>query len=142
MQYGLMRDERGLTLMELIIVLAIIAIIGAILIPNFRSASDRAKVKSDIQSARVIQSAIDMYNSEQSTALTQAANVQDSILPALIDKGHLSPGTALKPQTEGAVWAYGSDGIVKLNISAAVSSKIKTEIYPSLSAEEKALIIP
>jgi len=138
MQYDL-KQEGGLTLMELIIVLAVIAIIGAILIPNFRSATDRTRLKSDIQSARVIQSAIEIYNSEQSTPLAPANDVRASILKALIEKGHLSPSADKSPQTDKAVWAYGADGIVKLNISAC-EPKIKGEIFSTLSAEEQALI--
>ena len=140
MQYGFKRDERGLTLIELIIVLAVIAIIGAILAPNFFSATDRARLKSDIQSARVIQNAIEMYNSEQSTALSPANDVKTLILPALVDKGFLNPSTSQKTQTDLAFWTYGSDGVVKLNISGC-TEKIIDEVFPKLSAEEKELII-
>ncbi|MDR2649280.1 MAG: prepilin-type N-terminal cleavage/methylation domain-containing protein [Clostridiales bacterium] len=139
MHHGFKRDERGLTLMELIIVMAVIAIIGAILAPNFLSATDRARLKSDIQSAKVIQTAIETYNAEQSAAIGQADDVKESILAAIIEKGYLSPSSGLEPQTAGAIWSYGEDGIVKLNIDGC-DAKIKNDIFKALSNEEKALI--
>lgn len=48
------KKKKGFTLMELIIVLAIMAIIAAIAIPNFTSIRENAKVKADKQSVNVI----------------------------------------------------------------------------------------
>ena len=127
--------------MELIIVLAIIAIIGAILAPNFLSATDKARLKSDIQSARVIQNAIELYNAEQSVPLSLSASIQTVIIPALIDKGYLSAASILDTQTASAFWAFDADSTVKVNISAC-TGKIQGEIYNALSTEEKAVIIP
>ena len=140
MQLGFKRDERGFTLMELIIVLAVIAIIGAILAPNFLTATERARLKSDIQSARVIQTAIETYNAEQTTALAPAADVKTSILSSLTGKGYLSEASGLTPQTDDAIWTYGADGIVKLNITGC-DPKIRGDIYDALSDEEKGMVI-
>jgi len=140
MQHGLTRDERGLTLMELIIVLAVIAIIGAILAPNFMSATDKARLKSDIESAKVIQTAIETYNAEQSIPIAAGGVVETDIIPKLTAKGYLSAADAVAPQTYSAAWVYGADGIVKLNI-AECTGKVKGEIFNSLGDKEKALVI-
>ena len=139
MQHGFTRDERGLTLMELIIVLAVIAIIGAILAPNFLYATDKARIKSDIESARVIQAAIESYNAEQAAPMP-AGDVTGSIIPALAAKGYLSASDASSPQTDAAVWVYGADGAVKLDITAC-APKIKGDVYNTLSDRDKMSVI-
>jgi type IV pilus assembly protein PilA len=48
------KKKKGFTLIELIIVLAIMAIIAAIAIPNFTAIRDNSKVKADIQSCETI----------------------------------------------------------------------------------------
>ena len=143
MQQGYARDERGLTLMELIVVLAIIAIIGAILAPNFMTATDKARLKADIQSAGIIQTAIETYNAEQSTPIAVNANVQTSIIPTLTGSGYLSTAKAITTQTASAIWVYvaeGNNNVVKLDITTS-SAKVRTDIFRSLTAEEQAVVI-
>ncbi|PPK49091.1 prepilin-type N-terminal cleavage/methylation domain-containing protein [Clostridium algidicarnis] len=48
------KKKKGFTLIELIIVLAIVAIIAAIAIPNFTKVRTESKSKADIQSAETI----------------------------------------------------------------------------------------
>jgi len=52
------KKKKAFTLIELIIVLAIMAIIAAIAIPNFTAVRDNSKVKADISSCQTIQRAI------------------------------------------------------------------------------------
>ena len=55
--------------MELVIVLAILAIIAAILIPTFLNTTDRARLRSDIQSAHVIHNAMELYRAERGVSV-------------------------------------------------------------------------
>jgi prepilin-type N-terminal cleavage/methylation domain-containing protein len=137
MKYGFWRDEGGLTLMELIIVLSVIAIIGAILAPNFRSQSERSRLRSDIASTRVIQSAIESYNAEQSPPVPIGGDVSTIIIPMLIADGYLSASSSSTPLTEGASWTY-SDAGVRLVITGV---SLRPEFIDALSESERAMII-
>ena len=133
-------DQNGLTLIELIVVLAIIVIIGAILIPNFLVTTDRARLKSDIQSAKVLQSAVTLYHAEQGDSLD--SKDIDTILEILYDSGYVKKTDKMDTQTAGAVWAYepispGGDKNILVDITTGVDSRIKTEIYQNLSEEEQ-----
>ena len=58
------KKKKAFTLIELIIVLAIMAIIAAIAIPNFTAVRDNSKNKADVQSCAVIQRTVLMLTSD------------------------------------------------------------------------------
>ena len=108
------KTNNGFTLLELIVVLAVLAIIAAILIPNFFAATDRARIRSDIQSARVIHNALVLYRTERGQD-AQGSNMTE-ILTSLQTAGYLDSGDINK-QTQNAEWRqYEPLGIV-VNIS-------------------------
>lgn len=59
------RDVRAFTLIELLIVVAIIAILAGIAVPNFLEAQTRAKVARVIADMRTMQTAIEMYRIDE-----------------------------------------------------------------------------
>jgi prepilin-type N-terminal cleavage/methylation domain-containing protein len=65
-----MNKRRGFTLIELMIVIAIIGILAAIAVPNFKKAREQAREKSCYANMRVIQGAIEMYNMDNSSMMT------------------------------------------------------------------------
>ena len=123
--------NRGFTLLELLIALAILAIIAAILIPNFFATTDRARLRSDIQSARVIQNAIELYRAERG-ALPDSASFSD-VLGILSEAGFVDVNYE-DTQTEGAVWTR-VDGRVMVNIQASPDSV--HSVYASLPPAEQ-----
>jgi len=124
-------NRNGFTLMELVIVLAIMAILSAIIVPLFVTTTDKARLQSDIQSARVLQNAMDLYNAENAAGL--AGDIQKD-LAALEDGGYIKDGTVM-PQTAGAAWIY-ADKQVKVNIHGCTNAKIH-EQAAKLSASDQ-----
>jgi prepilin-type N-terminal cleavage/methylation domain-containing protein len=97
-----MKKNSGLTLMEITIVLAIIAIIAAILIPVFLQTTDRARLRADIQSAEVIQNAVNLYRVERGRQVTGFPDVE-LMINHLVSTGRLNQRN-VRIQTYRARW--------------------------------------
>lgn len=61
------RGQKGFTLIEVIIVMAIMGIIAAILLPNFKAMSRKARVNADIRGVQQLQNHVIMYYSNYGT---------------------------------------------------------------------------
>ncbi|HMM61001.1 MAG TPA: prepilin-type N-terminal cleavage/methylation domain-containing protein [Candidatus Rifleibacterium sp.] len=70
-------NRKGFTLIELMIVIAIIGILAAIAIPNFRKAREQAREKACYANMRVILGAIEMYNMDKTSMLKSMADAGD-----------------------------------------------------------------
>lgn len=57
-------SKKGFTLIELIVVIAILGILAAILIPQFVGFQDKARVKAAVSEAASVATAIDAYYAE------------------------------------------------------------------------------
>ena len=126
-------NTKGITLIELIIVLAVLAILAAVLIPNFFNVTDRARLRSDIQSARVIHNAMELYRIERGTELEGSMAV---ILDRLRSEGFL-PGRAANIQTAYAQWRVG-DNLVYVYVRYA-SANVRS-IAAGLSNDEREFV--
>lgn len=62
----LMKNRKGFTLIELIVVIAILGILAAILIPQFGGFQEKARQKAVLAEARTLATAIDAYKAETS----------------------------------------------------------------------------
>jgi prepilin-type N-terminal cleavage/methylation domain-containing protein len=133
-----MKRIRGLTLIELVMVLAVIAIIGAILIPSFTNTTDKARLKSDIQSAKVIQNAMDLYRAERGADVT-GITVADKV-KKLSELGYLKEGQ-LAIQTPEAKWDLKTGFGVVVNIADSDEENVRAKAFGQLNELEKPYVI-
>lgn len=120
-----LRNEKGFTLIELIIVIAIIAIISAILAPSFSRMTMRSRLKADINTARELTRQAGLYNADKGS---YPANLSDLVDDEYIDK-------VPNPQTTGAAFEWNDDKYI-VNTDGA-GDKVKA-IKDTLSDDEKA----
>ncbi len=116
--------ERGMTLVEIMVVLVIIGMVTAIVGVNVFSAVDGAKVKSSKVQISNIGEALDLYRlahgkypstSEGLTALTQSKGGQKALMPSVPKDGwdndfiYIFPGS--KNPGGYDLMSYGADGV-------------------------------
>lgn len=139
----LFREEKGFTMIELIIVIAIIGIIGAIVAPNFTSTTDNSRFKADIQSVRAYNNAKVLYEAERGT---MAETTVDTIITELFDEGYLQADENV-PQLEGACYDLDANINFVLNINGVNNTAIfdstdpTAGVYGTLSPTDQALIV-
>ena len=132
-----MKNKNGFTLIELTVVLAILAILAAILIPTFLITTDRARLRGDIQTARIIQNAIELYAVERGR-LPEGANI-NAMIQRLI-AAHYLPNRTIETQTQGAVWAWDQTNGVRVDIRGNVPAGTMNA-FQNLTLEERAMVL-
>lgn len=68
------KQNTGFTLVEIMIVVAIIALLAAIAVPNFLRARERGQATTVLNDARLLDAAVDQYAIEQNKLGTDIAN--------------------------------------------------------------------
>ena len=82
----LMKNTKGFTLVEIMIVVAIICLLAAIAVPNFVTARTNAKKNACINNLRMISSAKDQY-------ALDTAGVAEATVPTAVQLGTYVKGT-------------------------------------------------
>ncbi len=113
----------GFTLVEIMIVVAIIALLAAIAVPSFLRARTRSQATMIIDEARMISDAIDEYAIENNKANSSAVNWSD-ITP------YLKKGTSLQNQATpldtlgNALWTDGDAVSVGVRVSTTTKDAL------------------
>ncbi|HET7265549.1 MAG TPA: type II secretion system protein [bacterium] len=87
------QDERGFTLIELMIVILVILVLAAILIPQFGLARERARKASCVSNQRNLETAVAMWQTDNPSTNLQGGDLNASIPSATTLSG--SPQYAL-----------------------------------------------
>lgn len=126
-----LRQRHGFTLVEIMIVVAIIALLAAIAIPNLLRARHNANEAAAIAAIRTISTACESFRSAQ-TPTSYPANLAalSSATPAYIDAG-LAGATAAGTARQGYFYTY---ALVNANqftctASPAVSGTTGTRVF-------------
>ncbi len=104
------RGRKGFTLIELMIVIAIIGVLAAIAVPNFRAARERANTRACYANQKTIAGAVEMYNLDNNEKIIDL----QSIKAGLVTGGYLQtlpadPGAG-KASTSFANYTLKTDG--------------------------------
>ncbi len=93
---ALKKNNKGFTLVELMVVVVIIGVLVAIAIPIYNNVTDTARDKADEANVRTIKGAVQMYASTQGGQLPSVTNQvvnESSILKNYLDLPLYYPGT-------------------------------------------------
>ena len=123
------KSHGGFTLVEIMIVVAIIALLAAIAVPNFLRARKRSQATRILEDLRVIDSAIDQYAIETNKAGGATVNWTD--IQSYLKKGSVlynSNGTDLLTNQYNSNNTYSVDSLPKLN---SVTFNKLSDVAPS-----------
>jgi type IV pilus assembly protein PilA len=125
-----LKDKKGFTLVELLVVLAVLAIISAIAVPRFAGVQNAAKLSADYATGEMIARAADIYISVNNLGATGTVT-----LPMLTSGGNYLENKNVKIQSEGLEILPGtgktSDNSYELVITVSSYSVSKIEVKSS-----------
>ncbi|MEG0707089.1 MAG: type II secretion system protein [Cellulosilyticaceae bacterium] len=149
-------NQKGFSMIEIVIAIALIGIMSAALAPSFMDITRKTKLKADIQSVETFQNMIEIYSADHDGKLpgnqTESKvpiEVEASVYKALFDGGYIGikdlegeTGT-LKLQTDEASLKYdGAKEQVVLSINYDKNEKVVRLARDLSDREEEWIILP
>jgi len=111
------RNKRGFTLVEIILVIIIIGILAAIIVPKFAGQSDKAKIATTKANLSSLRSAVRMWQSDNDgDAPTALSDLVPDYIRAMPEEA-ITPSTDVSAANDGGGgWVY-SSGDVSVNLA-------------------------
>lgn len=97
-------DLNGFTLMEMIVVIAILGALAALAIPRFTGVLANSQEKTDQANIRIVESAIELYQAEKGE-LPTGVDTFNELVTELHRVGYLK-NAELKPVSKGKSFSY------------------------------------
>ncbi|MBE6022430.1 MAG: prepilin-type N-terminal cleavage/methylation domain-containing protein [Cellulosilyticum sp.] len=120
------QNEKGFTMIELIVVIAVLGILGTLVAPNVGTISAKARLATDISTVKTLKRITETYRVEQGTYPT--GNSVESLSETLQDMNYLEGEVEMQT---GADILISADGSIKL-ITSTLSKKEYGEAYEQL----------
>lgn len=136
----IMKNEKGFTLIELIIVIAILAIIAAVAIPNILNAVDNSRKSADVANAKIILNAAAQVSAKNSsltlpttdleitnTALALTGTVDTFAEALLVELNNSAPLPKYKKAGDGTtaitnfILTVGTNGTMTIAVGAGTT---------------------
>jgi prepilin-type N-terminal cleavage/methylation domain-containing protein len=127
----LQKSRGGFTLVEIMIVVAIIALLAAIAVPGFIRARKRAQASRILEDLRLIDAAIDQYAIETNKSTGQPVSWNPDIISYLKPQSQLyTSGTSVLGQSYQAMtWAVDASISTPTGTGNAVGNVTGTEFW-------------
>ena len=127
------KRNRGFSLVELIIVIAIMAILAGVLVPQFVKYIGKSRVSSDLQNAQMITDAVSAQISQDATSGTTTTGCTlPTAFASVSNVSALVGGTPAVKHGSGNAFFYeiSSDGTVTVYVGPSASTaKTDTSVY-------------
>lgn len=112
MLMALKRNQKGLTLIELLAVLVIVGIIAAIAIPAIGSTISNSRVKADNATIAMIEESTLRYVTEKELTINQTVSVAD-----LVTAGYLAKAPTTNKIIVGSINATITNGVWSITVA-------------------------
>lgn len=102
------QNEKGFTLIELIVVIAIMGIVGAVLVPQFATMTLRSRMSTDVTTVKELQNQTEIYYAQTGgwPGSTTDEIVQSLVSASYLDGKYLTAASKVVSQTKGADIVY------------------------------------